>query len=202
VGPAAPPPRGSGGSSRRGAQTPPVRRYRAERSSPARATLLIVGGLLVLAAVVVAVVLSLGGGSNGAHASSTGAAEAGGAAESSRSSSAQSSGSSSSGTAAVDRGQTSVVVLNGTSTTGLAHRISGELQQRGFTKATALDGKPPGANQVTVVEYTSGHHAAAESVAHTLGVTQAQPIEGTVASLAGSATVVVIVGLDKAATSP
>jgi hypothetical protein len=33
-------------------------------------------------------------------------------------------------------------------------------------------------------------------------VSQAQPIEGTVASLAGSATVVVIVGLDKASTSP
>jgi hypothetical protein len=33
-------------------------------------------------------------------------------------------------------------------------------------------------------------------------VSLAQPIEATVASLAGSATVVVIVGADKAATSP
>ena len=53
-----------------------------------------------------------------------------------------------------------------------------------------------------MVEYASGHQADAQRVARALGVTQAQPIEGTVASLAGSATVVVIVGLDKAATSP
>jgi hypothetical protein len=93
-------------------------------------------------------------------------------------------------------------VLNGTGTTGLAHHVSGELNQHGFTLAKALDGRPPGANEVTVVEYTSGHKADAQSVAQALGVTQAQPIEGTVASLAGSASVVVIVGLDKAATAP
>ncbi len=95
-----------------------------------------------------------------------------------------------------------MVVLNGTSTNGLAHHVSGELSEHGFTKATALTGHPPGANQATVVEYASGHKAQAQSVASTLGVSQAQPMEGTVASLAGSATVVVIVGLDKAATSP
>ena len=55
---------------------------------------------------------------------------------------------------------------------------------------------------MTVVEYASGHKADAQGVAQTLGVTQAQPMEGTVSSLAGSATVVVIVGLDKAATVP
>jgi hypothetical protein len=95
-----------------------------------------------------------------------------------------------------------VAVLNGTGTTGLAHRVSGELRSQGFSKATALNGRPPGANQVTVVEYASGHQAQAQGVARSLGVSQAQPIEGTVASLAGSATVVVIVGLDKASTSP
>ena len=95
-----------------------------------------------------------------------------------------------------------MVVLNGTSTNGLAHRVSSELSGQGFARATALTGHPPGANQVTVVEYASGHKADAQSVARTLGVSQAQPMEGTVASLAGSATVVVIVGLDKAATSP
>lgn len=95
-----------------------------------------------------------------------------------------------------------MVVLNGTGTTGLAHKISGELNQHGYAKAQALNGRPPGANQVTVVEYAGGHRADAQSVAHALGVSQAQPMEATVASLAGSATVVVIVGLDKAATAP
>ncbi|HEX3452524.1 MAG TPA: LytR C-terminal domain-containing protein [Solirubrobacteraceae bacterium] len=93
-------------------------------------------------------------------------------------------------------------MLNGTGTAGLAHRVSGELRSQGYSKATALNGTPPGANQVTVVEYASGHQAQAQGVARSLGVAQAQPIEGTVASLAGSATVVVIVGLDKASTSP
>lgn len=90
------------------------------------------------------------------------------------------------------------MVLNGTTTTGLAHHVSEELQSAGYAKATPLTGQPPGANQVTVVEYASGHRADAERVAHALGVSQAQPVEGTVASMAGSASVVVIVGLDKA----
>jgi hypothetical protein len=150
----------------------------------------------------VAVLVSLGGGSKGgSSAASTSAKQASSGGESSgtkTSSSTQSSG----GGTTVDRAQANVVVLNGTSTNGLAHHVSSELSEHGFTKATALTGHPPGANQVTVVEYASGHKAEAQSVARTLGVSQAQPMEGTVASLAGSATVVVIVGLDKAATSP
>jgi hypothetical protein len=99
-------------------------------------------------------------------------------------------------------GETSVAVLNGTQTAGLAHTISRNLRQSGYTRATALNGQPPGANQVTVVEYTHGHRAAAEGVARTLSVTHVQPMESATASLSGSATVVVIVGLDKAATVP
>ena len=95
-----------------------------------------------------------------------------------------------------------MAVLNGTETEGLAHKISGNLRQSGYTQATALGGHPPGANQVTVVEYARGHQADAEGVARSLGVTQVQPIEPSTASLSGSATVVVIVGLDKAATVP
>ncbi|HEY2719265.1 MAG TPA: LytR C-terminal domain-containing protein, partial [Solirubrobacteraceae bacterium] len=95
-----------------------------------------------------------------------------------------------------------VVVLNGTGTTGLAHHVSEELQQGGYSRASALDGRPPGANQVTVVEYASGHQADAQRLARSLGVSQAQPIEGTVASMAPGASVVVIVGLDKASATP
>jgi LytR cell envelope-related transcriptional attenuator len=97
---------------------------------------------------------------------------------------------------------TNVVVLNGTNTNGLAHRIAGELQRSGYSRASALAGRPSGANQTTAVEYASGHRADAEGVARSLGGAQAQPMEAGVESLSGSATVVVIVGLDKAATVP
>ena len=167
--------------------------------------MLIVGGLIVGVAVIVAVLLSLGGskggsssGSEAAPPTSTSSAQAG----KGQSTTTSTSSSGKTATTAGNPAQTSVVVLNGTGTTGLAHRVSNELRQGGFSRATALNGRPPGANQVTVVEYAGGHRADAQSVAHALGVTQAQPMEGTVSSLAGSATVVVIVGLDKAATSP
>jgi hypothetical protein len=93
-----------------------------------------------------------------------------------------------------------VAVLNGTETTGLAHRVSGELQQAGYSQAGALNGSPPGPNQVTLVEYAGGHQGDAESVAHSLAASHVQPLESGVASLAGTASVVVIVGADKTAS--
>jgi preprotein translocase subunit SecG len=182
-----------------------VRRYRTERRSPARATLLIVSGLIVGVAVLVAVLVSVGGGSKGGSSSSGTAAEsASGGSEKSISQGTKTSSTSSSKSAAgaANPAETNVVVLNGTSTNGLAHRVSSELTGHGYSRASALTGHPPGTNQVTVVEYANGHKADAQGVARTLGVSQAQPMEGTVSSLVGSATVAVIVGLDKAATVP
>jgi hypothetical protein len=94
--------------------------------------------------------------------------------------------------------ETSVVVLNGTLTTGLAHRIAAELQQTGYSQAAAQSGRPPGANEVSVVEYAPGHQADANGVAHSLSVTHVQPIERAVSELAGPAKVVVVVGADRA----
>jgi LytR cell envelope-related transcriptional attenuator len=85
---------------------------------------------------------------------------------------------------------------------GLAHKISGKLRQSGYTRAAALNGRPAGSNQVTVVEYTGGHLRDAQGVARSLGVTRVQPMESSTASLARSASVAVIVGVDKAATGP
>jgi hypothetical protein len=93
---------------------------------------------------------------------------------------------------------TAVVVLNGTSTTGLAHHLAADLQQSGYTRAVASAGVPPGTHATTVVEYTSGHRADAQAVAKVLDVMQVQAIDGTIASLAGSATVVVLAGADQA----
>jgi len=98
----------------------------------------------------------------------------------------------------VSPAEAQVAVLNGTSTPNLAHRLSASLQQSGYSQATPLSGTPPGSHQTTVVEYSSGHRAEAAQVAQALGVGQVQPIEAAVSPLAGSSTVVVIAGLDKA----
>ncbi len=91
-----------------------------------------------------------------------------------------------------------MAVLNGTSTAGLAHRLSASLQQSGYSQATPLNGTPPGSHQTTVIEYASGHRADAAQVAQALGVSGVQPMEASVSTLAGGSTVVVIAGLDKA----
>jgi hypothetical protein len=161
------------------------------RRDPSRArgrTGVIVAVLVGLAVVLVAVLL-IGGGSAAHKGSSTTAASRGTHSRHAAAHAGRSSGA---------RAGLSVVVLNGTETTGLAHRVSGQLQQSGYAHASALSGRPPGANQVTVVQYAPGHKADAEGVAHTVGAAQAQPLEETVSSLAPSASVVVIVGLDKA----
>jgi hypothetical protein len=101
--------------------------------------------------------------------------------------------------------ETDVIVLNGTEATGLAARVASQLQQGGYSQAAARYGRPPGANDATVVEYASGHQADAEGVAHSLSVSHVQPVEQAVAALSGGAKVVVIVGADQveqSTTSP
>jgi hypothetical protein len=94
--------------------------------------------------------------------------------------------------------ETVVDVLNATNTTGLAHRVAGDLQRSGYSQATALAGRPSGTNQVTVAQYASGHQGDAQAVAHSISATRVQPLEGSVAAIAPAASVVVIVGADRA----
>jgi len=157
-----------------------------------------VGAVIIGVIAVVLVVSSLGGGSGKSAATSS-------ASSTTRSDRTHTGGSSSthpseSSTPAVGPAETQVAVLNGTSTNGLAHRLSATLQQSGYSQATPLDGVPPGTRQTTVVQYVSGHHAEAAQVARALGVSEAQvqPMEGSVSPLVGGSTVVVIAGLDKA----
>jgi hypothetical protein len=165
--------------------------------------MLIVGGVIVVVLAIV-LVLSLGGGGKSAGKGSSGPQGAARNA-SSTTTSAQahkqpaSSHHSENATPAASPAATSVAVLNGTNTTGLAHRLSTNLQQSGYTQATALNGTPPGSHATTVVEYASGHRAEAQAVGKALEVTQVQPMETAVASLAGASTVVVVAGADKAA---
>jgi hypothetical protein len=181
----------------------PRRSYTTKRRSPARVVVLLVAGVVLLVVALVLILSNTGGGSstaNSAHRTAAGGAS--GAAHARAHARHSAAGSRRTAAAPAGAGATNVVVLNGTSTAGLAHRVAGELRQSGYSQATPMGGTPPGANQVTVVEYASGHQGDAEGIARSLGVGQAQPMEASVASLSGSATVVVIVGLDKAATVP
>jgi hypothetical protein len=158
----------------------------------------------VIVVVVIAVVLLAGGGGSAKNASTStsGATTTNAGKTSTAAHHSKSSRTSGSAAHAANPAETIVTVLNGTEKAGLAHQISGQLQQHGYSQAAALSGSPPGANQVTVVQYAAGHQADAEGVAHTLGVTHVQPLESAVATLAGTAKVVVIVGADEAAKLP
>jgi hypothetical protein len=157
--------------------------------------MLIVGGVIVGVAVLVVALTSLGGGSSNGHGSA-GATSTGATRKAHLGADGKTHGEASA--PAASPAETHVVVLNGTNTTGLAHKLSANLQQSGYSQSQALDGTPPGAHPATVVEYAPGHRADAMHVAQALEVTRILPIEPAVSSLAGSATVVVVAGLDKA----
>jgi hypothetical protein len=172
-------------------QGPPFLR---EERSAGRTTALIVGGVVLGVAVLVGVLLSLGGGGSspgkttggaGSRSASTGAHARGARHHHTR-------------VAVASPAETRVVVLNGTETNGLAHRISANLQQSGYAQSAALEAHPPG-RSTSVVEYASGHGTEARQVGQTLGIAQVQPLESAVSPLAGGATVVVIAGADQAA---
>jgi hypothetical protein len=187
--------RGAGGqppvSQRTGAAT-----Y-SRRRSPARATVLIAGAAIIG---VVAVVLAVGsfGSSSGTSPTTPTTTVAPARAHHTHTSTTATTRPSETSAPVVSPAEAQVVVLNGTSTPNLAHRLSASLQQSGYSQAAPLSGTPPGSHQTTIVEYSSGHRAEAAQVAQALGVTQVQPMEAAVSPLAGSSTVVVIAGLDKA----
>lgn len=168
--------------------------------------MLILGGVIVIAVAIVLILSSGGGGKSTGQASAGGQGTAKTTSTSSTSSTHKtkrpSSHHSESTAPAVSPAATTVAVLNGTNTTGLAHGLSQDLQRSGYSQATALDGTPPGSHAATVVEYTNGHKAEAQGVASSLNVTQVQPMETAVSSLASAATVVVVAGEDKAASVP
>jgi hypothetical protein len=169
-----------------------------EGRSPARVTLLIVGGVLVGVAVLVVALTSLGGGSSTPRESSGGGSTSVAATKKAPASGTHAKTHGEASAPAASPAETRVAVLNGTSTNGLAHKLSANLQQSGYSQATALNGAPAGSHPTTVVEYASGHHADAAHVAQALEVTRVLPMQAAVSSLAGAATVVVIAGLDKA----
>ena len=170
----------------------------AARRSPGKTVALIAGGVLVVAATAVVAVTSLGG-SKGANkaASNTVTTTAQRAATHAAKHAHKATPKPAPKAPAVSPAETTVAVLNATEAEGLARRMASTLQQAGYSQAAAQYGKPPGSDQVTVVEYASGHQAEAEAVAHSISVAHVLPIEAAVTALAGQANVVVIVGADK-----
>jgi len=174
----------------------------AVKRSPRRTVLLVAGAVIVVAAAAVAAMTALGGSSSDKAVTAASRTTTRGSATRGKSHARKAASKPAAKTPVASPAETSVAVLNATETNGLAHQTAGELQQNGYSHAEALGGRPPGSGQVSVVEYASGHQAEAEGVARSVDVTHVQPIEAAVTALAGSATVVVIVGEDKAASSP
>jgi LytR cell envelope-related transcriptional attenuator len=164
--------------------------FKPERSPRRRAVALIVGGVIVGVLVLVFAVSALNGGGSKATATQSSSAGETQPASSHRKRTTHA--------VVTNPADTAVAVLNGTGTAGLAHHLAADLQQSGYSQAAALAGIPPGTHATTVVEYTHGHRADAQAVARSLNVTQVQAIESSIASLAGSATVVVLAGADQA----
>ncbi len=165
-------------------------KYFKQEGSPARAVVLVVGGLIVVVLALVFAVSALKGG--GSPAASTPAQSTGEVTQSSKTHT-------SARAAAQNPTDTTVTVLNGTGTAGLAHHLASDLQQSGYSQAAASSAVPQGTHPTTVVEYTHGYRSDAQAVARSLNVGQVQPIDSSTAALAGSATVVVLAGADQAA---
>ena len=163
--------------------------------------MLIAGGLIVVAAAVV-VALTAFGGSSGSKAPTSTLAPTSHSAATPAKHSHKPATTHPATTSTVSPAETTVAVLNATEAEGLAHRTASELQQGGYSQATALNGKPPGSGQVSIVEYASGHQAEAEGVARSASVSHVQPMEAAVAALVSSASVALIVGADKVTQSP
>ena len=168
--------------------------YYKQQRSPARATALIVAaaiaGVLLIVLIVSALKGSSGPGPSGAGRAASPLVQARNSHGSAHQEHAQ---------AASNPSEVLVVVLNGTSTAGLAHHLASDLQQTGYSRAEASAAVPSGSHSTTTVEYTSGHRADGQAVAKALNVTRVQPIDSSTASLAQSATVVVLAGADQAA---
>jgi hypothetical protein len=101
--------------------------------------------------------------------------------------------------AALKPGEIEVTVLNGTAVPGLAATYGDKVQRKGFQLGAVTNS----ARSFTesVVMYQRGHAPEARRVASVLGISDVRLISSDIASAAGSAPVVVIVGEDNASAS-
>jgi hypothetical protein len=170
--------------------------YRRIRWPAPRYIALIVVGILVLGAGAAYGVSQLTK-SNGGGGGNAGVSQ--------KSSSSSSSGSSSSKhghkAPALNKGSITVAVLNGTTVTGLAATVANKVEQAGFRRGNTNNALTQGQQAESVVEYSDGNVRAAQLVGRKLGISQVEKIDPQTQTLAGDATVTVIVGADKAGGS-
>ena len=105
-------------------------------------------------------------------------------------------------TTTLPRSSLSVVVANGTSTSGLAAHYTTEIGAAGYAMKTPLDTTTP--QTTSAVYYASGQQAAASSIAASIGVkpSEVQPLTTSVPvnGVTGS-DVVVVIGQDLASST-
>lgn len=101
------------------------------------------------------------------------------------------------GGAPVDPSDVVVSILNGTNVPGLAAEIGDTIEAAGFQRGNVTNASNQESAE-SVVLYVGGDSDAAREVGRELDISQIQPIDSENQSLAGDATVVVIVGADQA----
>jgi len=150
--------------------------------------LVIVGGLAIIVIAFVLITQVFGGGS-----SSTPAPTANTVAPSTTSPTTSS-------TVGVDRANTQVAVINGTTGSGLARAAADKLSAAGFTKVGPVTTSPDQTAQSSTVYYETGAKAAGDDVAKTLGLSTSAvtAIDANIRTLGQSAVVVVVLGADQA----
>jgi hypothetical protein len=101
---------------------------------------------------------------------------------------------------AVPNEETTVGVLNGTTTNGLAGTLADRLQQEGgYARGTTATNTRDQTLQGSTVYYADGFRAQARSVAELLGVDAVEPMDEETQALAPDSDVVVLAGADQAA---
>jgi hypothetical protein len=97
----------------------------------------------------------------------------------------------------VQRGGTTVAVLNGTTTPGLAATVSDQLSRGGFKRGNVTNAADQ-QQSTTAVLYAPGYKGAADEIAQLLKLKSVQPIDAGTQAIAGSdAHIVVMVGTDR-----
>jgi hypothetical protein len=99
--------------------------------------------------------------------------------------------------AQVNPADVKVAVLNATATQGLATRVASRLEGDGFQTGNVTNAAERQRAE-SVVMFKPGRNAEARAVTRTLDIGQIEPIDAASESLAGDATVVVVLGADKA----
>jgi LytR cell envelope-related transcriptional attenuator len=100
--------------------------------------------------------------------------------------------------AGVNPANVTVAVLNGTTVPGLAATLSDQVEEAGFQEGTIANFLPNQQLAESVVQYTPGHEREAAAVSRRLDIAQREAANPSSQELAGDATVIVLVGADKA----